>query len=78
MPLSWQTAHLAYRPVPQDGLPVVGQTSVNGLYTAVMHSGVTLAPIIAEILSAEVCDAPLTNSQASLIVPYWPARFQSA
>ncbi|PNH05379.1 hypothetical protein TSOC_008369 [Tetrabaena socialis] len=36
---------VAYRPWPQDGHPVIGAAaSCRGLYVAVMHSGMTLAP----------------------------------
>ena len=40
--------------MPQDGLPVVGQGPVQGLWLAVMHSGATLAPVVAELLAAEI------------------------
>ena len=44
---------LAHRPVPADGLPVLGRVAA-GLSLAVMHSGVTLAPLAAEALTAEI------------------------
>lgn len=43
----------AERPVPGDGLPVVGPVA-EGLWLAVMHSGVTLSAIVAEGLAAEM------------------------
>ncbi|TNF59068.1 MAG: FAD-binding oxidoreductase [Rhodobacteraceae bacterium] len=62
---------LAHRPVPGDGLPVVGPSGPDGLYLAVMHSGVTLAAIMAELIAAE-----LTNGgPQALLAPYRPARF---
>ncbi|MEM6705534.1 MAG: FAD-dependent oxidoreductase [Acidobacteriota bacterium] len=43
------------RPMPADGLPVVGRLQSPGeLFVAVMHSGVTLAPFVAEGLAAEI------------------------
>jgi len=43
------------RPMPADGLPVVGPVpGVDGAYVAVMHSGVTLAPAVAQLVAAEV------------------------
>ena len=45
---------MAMRPVPGDGLPVVGQGPVEGLWLAVMHSGATLAPVVAELLAEEI------------------------
>lgn len=47
----------ALRPVPADGLPVLGQAAP-GLSLAVMHSGVTLAPLAAEALTAEINGQP--------------------
>ena len=62
---------LAHRPVPGDGLPVVGAAGPDGLYLAVMHSGVTLAAIMGEMIAAE-----LTNGgPQALLAPYRPARF---
>jgi glycine/D-amino acid oxidase-like deaminating enzyme len=43
-------AAVGHRPMPRDGLPRIGHApGVHGLYVAVMHSGVTLAPIVAEL-----------------------------
>ncbi|WP_420012206.1 NAD(P)/FAD-dependent oxidoreductase [Tateyamaria sp.] len=73
--LAWDRVMLAYRPVPQDGRPVIGPCGPEGLFTAVMHSGVTLAAITAELLAPQVLDRPLSNAQADLIAPYGPSRF---
>ncbi|KAL7457061.1 hypothetical protein ACHAWC_008531 [Mediolabrus comicus] len=43
----------ANRPISTDGLPVVG-FSERGLYVAVTHSGITLAPLIGELASYEI------------------------
>ncbi len=48
---------MGYRPMPLDGLPVIGFTDeIPNLYLAVMHSGVTLAPIIGELSTIEIID----------------------
>ena len=75
--LDWDHVMLAERPVPQDGLPVMGRCGPDGLFVAVMHSGITLAAITAELLGGAVLDKPLSNAQTALLAPYTPARFQS-
>lgn len=52
------------RAMPQDGLPILGPVEgVPGLYVAVMHSGVTLSPIVgllmSELLSGKTPSFPL-------------------
>ncbi len=70
--LEWESVTQALRPVPGDGLPVVGHTGPDGLYLAVMHSGVTLAAIIAESVAGE-----LSGSEAShLLAEFRPDRFR--
>jgi D-hydroxyproline dehydrogenase subunit beta len=63
---------MAMRPVPGDGLPVVGQGPVEGLWIAVMHSGATLAPVVAECLAAEI----MGEGDSPLLKDFRPARFQ--
>ncbi len=62
---------MALRPVPGDGLPVVGQGPLPGLWVAVMHSGATLAPIVAELLADEMTGGP----DSPLLAEFRPARF---
>jgi glycine/D-amino acid oxidase-like deaminating enzyme len=63
---------LGKRPVPADGFPAVGYVdSVEHLYVASMHSGITLAPIIGKFVSEEI----LNGTKAALLAPYRPARF---
>jgi glycine/D-amino acid oxidase-like deaminating enzyme len=66
-----ESVTLAERPVPEDGLPAVGALAP-GLWIAVMHSGVTLAPIVAEGLAAEIA-----GQTAPLLAPFTPARFNA-
>lgn len=67
----WQEALRAFRPVPGDGLPVMGATSIEGLYLAVMHSGATLAALIGEFAAREI----LGGEKVALLAPYRPGRF---
>ena len=48
---------VGYRPMPLDGFPVLGFTkAVSNLYIALMHSGVTLAPLVGEMATLEIVD----------------------
>ncbi len=63
---------LGFRPMPSDGLPIVGYIPGSShVYLAVMHSGVTLAPIMGELISREV----LTDNGTEALAPYRPERF---
>jgi D-hydroxyproline dehydrogenase subunit beta len=62
---------MALRPVPGDGLPVVGQGPLPGLWVAVMHSGATLAPVVAELLADEITGGP----ESPLLAEFRPSRF---
>lgn len=48
---------IGYRPMPLDGFPILGFTkTVPNLYIALMHSGVTLAPLVGEMATLEITD----------------------
>ena len=52
---------LGTRPIPADGMPVIGQAAP-GLYLTAMHSGVTLAPLVGELAAREVLtQAPVAD-----------------
>ena len=60
------------RPVPADGLPIVGALpGVPGAYVAVTHSGITLGPLLADLLVGEI----FTRIPAPALAPYRPDRF---
>lgn len=63
---------MAMRPVPGDGLPVVGQGPIEGLWLAVMHSGATLAPVVAECFAEEITGGP----ESPLLTDFRPSRFE--
>lgn len=69
--LRWDSVMLAARPVPQDGLPVIGAAGPEGLYLAVMHSGVTLAALVGESAVQEIVRGDLSRALAG----YRPQRF---
>jgi glycine/D-amino acid oxidase-like deaminating enzyme len=65
-------AGAAMRPIPADGLPVVGfSAAIRGLYLAVMHAGVTLAPAVGHFAAAEIVD----GSSVPALDPCRPERF---
>lgn len=53
--LELETYTVGYRPTPVDGFPIIGNVEdAPGLYLAVMHSGVTLAPLIGLLAANEI------------------------
>ncbi|CAK7212896.1 hypothetical protein SBRCBS47491_001619 [Sporothrix bragantina] len=50
-PLELDFYTVGYRPDPEDGLPILGDSGKPGLTLAVMHSGVTLAAFVGQTLS---------------------------
>ena len=66
---------VGYRPMPIDGMPVLGYTrAVPNLYVALMHSGITLAPLIGEIAAMEILD----GARVDILDHYRPERFNEA
>lgn len=62
---------LGYRPMPADRYPIVGfLPSSSSVYVAVMHSGVTLAPAIGQMVSNEI----MQDSREADLAPYRPER----
>ena len=71
--LELERVSVGLRPIPEDGLPAVG-FAAEGLYVAVMHSGVTLAPAVGRFAATEMLD----GLRVELLEPYRPARFSGA
>jgi len=66
---------VGYRPMPVDGLPVLGYTrAVPNLYVALMHSGITLAPLVGELAAMEILD----GARVDILEHYRPERFDRA
>lgn len=61
---------VGYRPTPRDGFPVIGN-ACEGLYLAVMHSGVTLAPLAGSLASREI----LSGETDPMLAPFRLSRF---
>lgn len=57
------------RPMPADGRPAIGPVGPRGLYVISTHSGMTLAPVIAEMVARE-----LGGATDPRLAPYRPDR----
>lgn len=67
------SATVGWRPVPADGLPVIGPaggSGPEGLWLSVMHSGVTLAALVAEVMTRWI----LTGEGDPMALPFAPNR----
>ncbi len=63
---------IGYRPTPADGFPMIGRPAdLAGIYVAVMHSGVTLAPAVGLFVAEEI----LSGRRDPLLAPYGADRF---
>lgn len=70
--LALTTVRVGNRPIPADGLPIIGRiSSIEGLYVAVMHAGVTLAAVVGRLVASEL----LSDQQEALLASYRPNRF---
>jgi glycine/D-amino acid oxidase-like deaminating enzyme len=68
--------HQAGRPMPEDGLPVVGYTyggggGGGGIYVVVAHSAMTLGPLLSALAVEEIT----TGTSLDLLENYRPSRF---
>ena len=65
-------ARVGWRPMPADGAPIVGFTAdVPGLYLAVMHSGVVMAPVVGRLATEEI----VAGEEAAALAPCRLSRF---
>ncbi len=70
--LEMERVTLGLRPIPEDGHPAIGPLpGVDGLYLAVMHSGITLAPAVGRFAAMELLD----GAEVELLAPFRPDRF---
>lgn len=67
-----QDARVCVRAVTADLLPAVGR-ALEGLYVVATHSGVTLAPALAELVASELLD----ESRRDELERFRPGRFRS-
>jgi glycine/D-amino acid oxidase-like deaminating enzyme len=69
------STRVGLRPMPADGEPIIGEVSgVPGLYLAVMHSAVTLAPAVGRVVARELVDGTVDPALAGCRLD----RFQSS
>lgn len=62
---------IGWRPLPLDGHPVLGPSAaMPSAYLAIMHSGVSLAPIVGEVVAREI----VTGQSADQLAAYRPDR----
>ena len=63
---------IGWRPLPKDGMPIIGWLpNQPNSYVATMHSGVSLAAIVAKVASQELLDG-VSNT---LLKEFRPSRF---
>jgi glycine/D-amino acid oxidase-like deaminating enzyme len=63
---------IEWRPMPADGLPIIGPApGFPSLYVAAMHSGVTLAPAVGELIAKELAE----GKRLSPLAPFRVERF---
>jgi glycine/D-amino acid oxidase-like deaminating enzyme len=66
------SVRVGMRPMPRDGLPIIGPVPGAGAaYLAVMHAGVTLAPVVGRLVASEV----VLGTDAEELRLLRPARF---
>lgn len=65
---------IGVRPDPEDGIPILGSTGLEGLDVAVMHSGVTNAALVGELLSKKI----LQGIEDPMLSHYRLDRFQKS
>jgi len=66
-----ETVTLGHRVLPKDDHPIVGFVNTcPNLYIAVMHSGVTLSPVIGQVAATEILD----GVSVDLLKDYRPSR----
>jgi glycine/D-amino acid oxidase-like deaminating enzyme len=63
---------LGWRPLPADEFPIVGLGTRPDVYLAVMHSGVTMSPLMGRLAAIEILD----GVKAEPLEPYRLARFK--
>ncbi len=67
-------AGIGWRPMPVDGLPAIGfAPGSTAVYTAVMHSGATLAALVGRLAAIEILD----ETPVELLADFRPGRFPS-
>ena len=67
----FEAAYIGWRPLPLDGHPVLGASPARpDVYLAIMHSGVSLAPIVGQLVARELIEDAVIEG----LEPYRPTR----
>lgn len=70
-----EAVRIGVRALPADGKPSIGAIGgLAGYYVAVMHSGVTLAPFVGELVAGEI----LSDASRDELATFRPDRFHGA
>ncbi|MGG4495001.1 NAD(P)/FAD-dependent oxidoreductase [Brevibacillus reuszeri] len=70
--LTLESISVGLRPMPEDGYPIVGfHDRVQGLYLAVMHPAITLAPLVSRLAAKEI----IGNMQVDELSSWRLSRF---
>jgi glycine/D-amino acid oxidase-like deaminating enzyme len=65
---------IGWRPMPADGFPALGfSEGAPDVYVAVMHSGITLAPLVGRLVANEILD----GVHVEMLEPYRLSRFEA-
>jgi glycine/D-amino acid oxidase-like deaminating enzyme len=65
---------LGFRPLPKDSFPIVGfPAGRRDIYLTVMHSGITLGPLVGRLAAMEILD----GVQVEPLAPYRLERFRT-
>ena len=62
---------IGWRPIPKDDLPIIGRFKNKSVYVAVMHSGISLAAIVGNLVTQEIVD----EVDSLLLNDFRPSRF---
>ena len=62
---------IGWRPIPKDDLPIIGKFKNKSVYIAVMHSGISLAAIVGNLVTQEIVD----EVDSLLFKDFRPSRF---
>ena len=62
---------IGWRPIPRDDLPIIGRFKNKSVYIAVMHSGISLAAIVGNLVTQEIVD----EVDSLLLKDFRPSRF---
>lgn len=70
-PAKIENVYIGWRPLPLDGHPVIGASPNRpDVYLAIMHSGVSLAPIVGQLAEREL----MQGLEVDRLEPYRPGR----